>query len=85
MAPATGNAPSTAAPTRSAGTTRRAGAGSSARSRTLDVATTTLNAYVIETWTPTYAPMLAPRTREVYAQTYDRHVAPRSGTSRCTH
>ena len=46
---------------------------------TLDVATTTLNAYVIETWTPTYGPMLARRTREVYAQTYDRHVAPRLG------
>ena len=46
---------------------------------TLDVGSTTLNAYVVETWTPTYGPMLAPRTREVYATVYDRHIAPRLG------
>jgi integrase len=45
----------------------------------LDVGTTTLNAYVTHTWTPVYAVMLAPRTREVYAQSYDRHIAPTLG------
>jgi hypothetical protein len=45
----------------------------------LDAGTSTLNAYVTETWTPVYAVLLAPRTREVYAQSYDRHVAPMLG------
>jgi integrase len=45
----------------------------------LDVATVTLNAYVVDTWTAVYAPMLAPRTREVYAHAYDRHIAPTLG------
>jgi integrase len=35
----------------------------------------TLDGYVTETWAPVYARLLAPRTREVYAQSYDRHVA----------
>ena len=45
----------------------------------LDAPATTLNEYVRATWAPTYAPLLAPRTREVYAQTYGRHVGPRLG------
>ncbi len=45
----------------------------------LDVGTTTLDAYVVETWTPVYAPLLAKRTRESYAQSYDRHIAPTLG------
>jgi hypothetical protein len=45
----------------------------------LDAAAITLDAYVAETWTPTYAPLLAKRTLEVYAWAYDRHVAPRLG------
>ena len=34
---------------------------------------------MVETWTPVYAVMLAPRTRESYAQSYDRHIAPTLG------
>jgi integrase len=45
----------------------------------LDAGIVTLNAYVIETWTAVYAPMLAARTREVYAHTFDRHIAPMLG------
>jgi integrase len=45
----------------------------------LDAGVVTLNAYVIDTWTAVYAPMLAPRTREVYAHTFDRHIAPTLG------
>ncbi|HEX5923889.1 MAG TPA: tyrosine-type recombinase/integrase [Baekduia sp.] len=45
----------------------------------LDAGAVTLNAYVVDTWTAVYAPMLAPRTREVYAHTYDRHIAPTLG------
>jgi integrase len=45
----------------------------------LDTGTTTLDAYVTETWAPVYAVLLAPRTREVYGQSYDRHIAPMLG------
>jgi integrase len=45
----------------------------------LDTGTTTLNDYVTGTWTPIYAVLLASRTREVYAQSYDRHIAPTLG------
>lgn len=38
-----------------------------------------LDEYVTGTWAPVYAVLLAPRTREVYAQSYDRHVAPTLG------
>jgi integrase len=41
----------------------------------LDAGTETLNAYVVDTWTPVYAAMLAPRTREVYAWAYDQRIA----------
>ena len=46
---------------------------------TLDAPTITLNSYVAGTWAPTYGVLLAPRTREVYAQSYDRHIAPTLG------
>jgi integrase len=45
----------------------------------LDAGATTLDAYVTETWAPVYAVLLAPRTREAYAQSYDRHLAPALG------
>jgi integrase len=45
----------------------------------LDAGVVTLNTYVVDTWAAIYAPMLAPRTREVYAHTYDRHIAPTLG------
>jgi integrase len=45
----------------------------------LDVGTVTLDSYVTETWASVYAPMLAPRTRESYAQTYDSLIAPTLG------
>lgn len=45
----------------------------------LDAGVVTLAEYVAETWAPTYAPLLAERTREVYAWAFDRHVAPRLG------
>jgi integrase len=45
----------------------------------LDAGTGTLDAYVTGTWAPTYAPLLAPRTREVYGHTYDRLIAPTLG------
>jgi integrase len=38
-----------------------------------------LNGYVEEVWAPTYGPLLAPRTREVYSWAYDGHVAPTLG------
>jgi integrase len=45
----------------------------------LDAGTITLDSYVAGTWAPVYAPLLAPRTRESYAQSYDRHIAPTLG------
>jgi integrase len=45
----------------------------------LDVGTATLDDYVTGTWAPVYAPLLAPRSRESYAQSYDRHIAPTLG------
>jgi integrase len=45
----------------------------------LDAEAATLNAYTADTWAPTYGPLLAPRTRETYAHTFDRHIAPRLG------
>ena len=46
---------------------------------TLDTGNVTLDGYVVEAWTPTFAPLLAPRTRETYSQSYDRHIAPTLG------
>jgi integrase len=45
----------------------------------LDTGSVTLDAYVTGTWAPTYAPLLAPRTREVYAQSYDSLIGPTLG------
>jgi integrase len=45
----------------------------------LDAGAIRLDAYVTETWAPVYAPLLAERTREVYASTYDRLIAPTLG------
>jgi integrase len=45
----------------------------------LDSGTETLDDYVSLTWTPTHAASLAPRTREVYALVYDRHISPHLG------
>ena len=45
----------------------------------LDAPSVTLNAYITDTWAPVYSVMLAPRTRETYAQSYDRHIAPTLG------
>jgi len=45
----------------------------------LDAGTETLNEYVTGTWWPAHTAHLAPRTRENYAQHYDRHLAPALG------
>jgi integrase len=45
----------------------------------LNEGSVTLDEYVTETWVPVYAILLAPRTRESYAQAYDKHVAPGLG------
>lgn len=39
----------------------------------------TLAGYVEGTWARTYGPLLAPRTRQVYAWCYDAHIEPRLG------
>jgi integrase len=46
----------------------------------LDSGTETLDDYVTLTWAPTHAASLAPRTREVYALVYDRHISPHLGS-----
>jgi integrase len=45
----------------------------------LDSGTETLDDYVSLTWTPVHGTGLAPRTREVYALVYDRHISPHLG------
>lgn len=45
----------------------------------LDGGRETLDAYVAGTWAPAHAAHLAPRTRQTYASTYDRHISPRLG------
>ena len=44
-----------------------------------DASRETLDEYVTGTWVRSYAAHLAPRTRQVYTSTYDRHIAPRLG------
>jgi integrase len=44
-----------------------------------DAGRETLDEYVTGTWVRSYAAHLAPRTRQVYTSTYDRHIAPRLG------
>ena len=39
----------------------------------------TLNEYVTETWAPTHAVTLSPRTAKTYAALYDMHIAPYLG------
>jgi integrase len=46
---------------------------------TLTPPSTTLNDYLTATWAPVYGVLLADRTREAYAQSYDRHIAPTLG------
>ena len=46
----------------------------------LDAGTETLDEYVTGTWAPTYAALLAPSTRKLYAGLYDFHIAPTLGT-----
>jgi len=46
---------------------------------TLTRTSTTLNNYLTGTWAPVYGVLLALRTRETYAQSYDRHIAPTLG------
>ena len=46
---------------------------------TIDAGGETLDAYVVDTWTPVHLALLAPRTRRVYAKLYDRHIAPTLG------
>lgn len=46
----------------------------------LDAGTQTLDRFVVDTWTPTYAAQLAPKTRAVYAVLYDRHISPELGS-----
>ena len=42
----------------------------------IDAGTETLDAYVSSIWAPTYAALLAPKTRQTYAALYDCHIAP---------
>jgi integrase len=46
----------------------------------LDAGTETLDAYVTGVWAPTYAALLAPKTRRLYTMLYDHHLAPRLGS-----
>lgn len=45
----------------------------------MDAGRETLDEYVAGTWVQAHAAHLAPRTRQTYASTYDRHIAPRLG------
>jgi integrase len=45
----------------------------------LDAGTEPLDAYVTETWAPTYAALLGPKTRHLYTYLYDHHIAPTLG------
>ncbi len=47
---------------------------------TLDAGAETLDTYVTSTWAPTYAALLAPKTRRTYAALYDRHLGPALGS-----
>ena len=46
---------------------------------TLDAGRETLNDFVSETWVPTHAVTVSPRTRQHYASLYDFHLAPYLG------
>jgi integrase len=48
----------------------------------MDAGRETLDEYVTGTWAEAHAAHLAPRTRQSYANTYDRHIAPRLGSVR---
>lgn len=45
----------------------------------MDAGRETLDEYVTGAWAKAHAAHLAPRTRRTYANTYDRHIAPRLG------
>jgi integrase len=45
----------------------------------MDAGRETLDEFVTGTWVRSHAAHLAPRTRQVYTSTYDRHIAPRLG------
>jgi integrase len=45
----------------------------------MDAGRETLDEYVAGTWVQAHAAHLAPRTRQTYASSYDRHIAPRLG------
>jgi integrase len=45
----------------------------------LDAGRETLDEFVTETWAPTYAITLAPKTRQHYANLYDCHISPELG------
>jgi hypothetical protein len=45
----------------------------------LDAGTESLDTYVTDIWAPTYAALLAPKTRSLYAMLYDYHIAPTLG------
>src|SRR5215211_5967157 len=45
----------------------------------MDAGRETLDEYVAGTWAKAHAAHLAPRTRRTYANTYDKHIAPRLG------
>ncbi|TMK41131.1 MAG: hypothetical protein E6G56_04470 [Actinobacteria bacterium] len=47
---------------------------------TLDAGSDTLDEYVVGTWAQAHLPRLAPKTRRVYVQMYDRHVSPHLGS-----
>lgn len=47
---------------------------------TIDAGTETLDEYVTTTWARAHIAHLAPKTRQVYAATYDHHLAPALGT-----
>jgi integrase len=41
----------------------------------LDAGAETLDSYVTTTWAPTYAALLAPKTRALYTMLYDHHIS----------
>jgi hypothetical protein len=45
----------------------------------MDAGRERLDDYVTVTWAPSHAAHLAPRTRQTYTSSYDRHISPRLG------
>ena len=67
------------------GSLRRRGdpASPARRLAALDAGRESLDDFVTQTWAPTYAVTLAPKTRQHYANLYDCHISPSLGGLAC--